>query len=740
MLEKDKIPFNFSYYALNLLGKQMYTNQWSAISELIANGLDAGATKVKLYIESIDKKNSTIEIIDNGSGMNYDDLSKKYALIGRNKRISTEELSEKTKGRKGIGKLATLFLSKKYYIISKKDGTTSAWMLDSTNALDSDIPELVRISVDDVQIENSNIWDSFESGTLIKSVGVNLAGFAEGKLESLKMNLANYYLLENIGADIEVAYKTNANQNVEFSKVTKVIGFKNFYAFFQTSERLIKNNLLNDSVKIAAELPEVSNKLRRVQRIGAKDITNIDLEGRENFLNINGEIEEFDYKLAGWIGIHSTIKMSESKENTGEEGDNRFIRNSVYQANQLRLYVRDKLAVSDFMPWLNNTQAFSYYIEGEISFDILDDDRLEDISTTNREGLSGNDGRITLLIELLKPIVNKLIRERVHIGTVVRKEVEEIRRLEREETERREKLAEENRRKEEEARKYAEERQREAELAQREAEQARKAAELAQKEEEQARKAAELAKIEAEQKRKEEEQARIEAERKAETLKKENVRKDILLQENTSAQQKLLTHELTGIYRNIDSVNKKLVNDFKSTGEFDRVSDYVVSLKKSSGKLFTIKNQILKLNTSKVQGKQYVDVKKYIKSYLESLDNMRIKIFTEFTDSPHKSRLHIFDLGVVLDNLLINAMDQAAEEIHFKFIDKQNILLISSNRPLSDKIKNKDDIFALGFTTKENGTGVGMYIIKEICIKFKWDISVDSDRNWTYFTIDLKGN
>ncbi|MGU7920251.1 hypothetical protein ACS6YF_08545 [Streptococcus suis] len=56
MIEKDKIQFNFSYYALNLLGKQMYTNRWSAISELIANGLDAGATKVNLYIESIDKK------------------------------------------------------------------------------------------------------------------------------------------------------------------------------------------------------------------------------------------------------------------------------------------------------------------------------------------------------------------------------------------------------------------------------------------------------------------------------------------------------------------------------------------------------------------------------------------------------------------------------------------------------------------------------------------------------------
>ena len=86
-----------------------------------------------------------------------------------------------------------------------------------------------------------------------------------------------------------------------------------------------------------------------------------------------------------------------------------------------------------------------------------------------------------------------------------------------------------------------------------------------------------------------------------------------MIESNNSAQQNLLAHELTGIYKNIDSVNKKLAVDFKLTDEFERVSKYVVSLKKSSGKLYTIKNQILKLNTPEVKGKKYIDVKKYIK-------------------------------------------------------------------------------------------------------------------------------
>ncbi|HEM5241070.1 TPA: ATP-binding protein, partial [Streptococcus suis] len=513
-----------------------------------------------------DKKNSILEIIDNGSGMDYDDLSTKYALIGRNKRLSSEDLSEKTKGRKGIGKLATLFLSKKYYIVSKKDGIASAWMLDSTDALDSDIPELVRVPIDDVHIENTKIWDEIESGTLIKSVGVNLAGFAEGKLESLKMTLANYYLLDNLGADIEVAYRTDVNQAIEFSKVSKVIGFKNFYAFFQTDKTVVNMDLLNDSVKISADLEEVSNKLRQVKRIYPSEISRISLTGKEEFLNIDGELEEITYELTGWIGIHSTINMSEALENTGTDTKDRFIRNQVYKANQLRLYVRDKLAVSDFMPLLNNTQAFGAYIEGEISFDVLDHDRLEDISTTNREGLSGNDERITLLIDLLKPIVNKLISERANIGSVVRKEVDEIRRKEK-------KALEEKRIQEEEAKKIAEEERREAELA---------------------RKTAEREKIEAQQKQRQAEVAKeVEREKRLVTEQELKItsKQALFLRKLTNPKFENATEALHAMYTESDSIElsinsiSQILNEYQATDIIAEVDEDIYGITISAQKI-----------------------------------------------------------------------------------------------------------------------------------------------------------
>ncbi|MDE6965574.1 MAG: HAMP domain-containing histidine kinase, partial [Clostridiales bacterium] len=86
---------------------------------------------------------------------------------------------------------------------------------------------------------------------------------------------------------------------------------------------------------------------------------------------------------------------------------------TIYHPNALRLYVRGKLAVDNLMTYLGSTQAFSNYIEGEIRFDVLDDDRFEDISTSSREGYKKDDPRIEKLLEIVGKIVTRLIAERI---------------------------------------------------------------------------------------------------------------------------------------------------------------------------------------------------------------------------------------------------------------------------------------------------------------------------------------
>ena len=60
---EDSIYFNFSYAALKLLGKNLYSNPANAVSELVANALDANSTEVYVYIDMSNKEHSIIEII-----------------------------------------------------------------------------------------------------------------------------------------------------------------------------------------------------------------------------------------------------------------------------------------------------------------------------------------------------------------------------------------------------------------------------------------------------------------------------------------------------------------------------------------------------------------------------------------------------------------------------------------------------------------------------------------------------
>ncbi|MEG0275113.1 MAG: ATP-binding protein [Longicatena sp.] len=84
-MNDEKVLFSFGWLALKLLGKSLYSNTWSAISELVANGFDANAKNVYVYINIVDKKNAVVEIIDDGTGIDSESIET-YVKVGFNKR------------------------------------------------------------------------------------------------------------------------------------------------------------------------------------------------------------------------------------------------------------------------------------------------------------------------------------------------------------------------------------------------------------------------------------------------------------------------------------------------------------------------------------------------------------------------------------------------------------------------------------------------------------------------------
>ncbi len=204
-MEIEKIPFTLGYEALTLLGKGMYSNLWAALSELIANGIDAHAKNIHVYIDMSDKAHSIIEILDDGDGMSVSDIRSKYVVIGNNKRIGVAD-SEILMGRKGVGKLAALFLTKKFeFLTGVNESEHTIWQFDFSDRTNA-VPALVQIKRDDFVLRE--IFDKQNKGTLLKLFDVNLTNMAEEAVNALSLIMSNYFLYDNLPG-VEVNFIQN---------------------------------------------------------------------------------------------------------------------------------------------------------------------------------------------------------------------------------------------------------------------------------------------------------------------------------------------------------------------------------------------------------------------------------------------------------------------------------------------------------------------------------------------------
>lgn len=401
----ERVSFTLTYSALKMFGKQLYSNVGSALSELVANGIDAGARNVFLTIDIRDKQNSYVEVFDDGKGMSVSDIKEHYIVIGYNKRKKELGLDNgKTMGRKGIGKLAALYLSNKFTIITKqKDSNPTAWMLDITGLQDDDTPELHQCEIEEIaeSIDLTKLL-SCGSGTIISLSNVNLRGLGDRAFESLQEKLSNFFLFDDLDQHILINIIENDDDIGKFKPIKKHIAYKNLaYVYTDKKDRVkeCENNKYflpyrtktgeDKKMHFDTEIADLAN-----ERFG--------IEGDDIFFGIQKH-----YKLEGWVGIHASIDNDIAKAN-----DARYIKNRFYNPNQLRLYVRNKLALANMIEHLGITRAFANYIEGEVSFDILDDDDLPDIATAGRQDFDTQDPRFQLLKDILTRIGNSLVSKR----------------------------------------------------------------------------------------------------------------------------------------------------------------------------------------------------------------------------------------------------------------------------------------------------------------------------------------
>ena len=680
---QQEIYFNFSYFALRLLGRGLYSNAWTAISELVANGFDAEAQHVKVYINAINKEKSVIEIFDDGYGMGYNDLVNKYTLIGKNKR-DDDSLDEVTKqqlmGRKGIGKLAALYLSKKYYLISKTQKEISAWCLNAFGAKDSEIPKLEKQDIYSIEIEAKEYWDSFKTGTMIKLTDVDLQNFGVQSLKGLKARLADFFLLDSLAGKIEVAFLTYRGEKIVFEEVKKDIAFKNMCAFFNNTTYDYKQEL-RDTITFRSKIESVAKKARQVVFFEPQRFDNT--SGERCFLLETGVKTKngIPYSMTGWVGIHATIEKEWANKN-----DSRYLKNKVYNPNKLRLYVRKKLAVENFLEYLHNTQAFSNYIEGEISFDVLDDDKLPDIATSNRQGFDEESDRVKLLVEIIKPIVNALITQRVRFGDDVKQEEDS----------------------------YHEEQERSA-----------------KENEAIAYKMVERA-----------EQEKTKAETKAKTFEENLIseqKRNNFLMDTLSPEQKDFANRLHLVKINLNTIDCNIENlilkNRKKSLTIDTLWDGIRNISYCTKRINALFSYALRANFDTEIEVIKADLFDFISEYCNTIlkkDYPRIAFLINNTHSiVCEKSFSPQDIGVILENVANNSRKAYAKTITVNlYDDNKNFIidLIDDGNGINKNIIDINSLFEFGKSFTETGSGVGLYHIKEIVKnKLKGEITIDSE-------------
>jgi len=105
---QKELPFSITARTALLLGRESISSPVVAVLELVKNAYDADAKSVTVRFRKASTPDGTIEILDNGHGMNWEDIETKWMVIGTaNKLVNPISPGGRVRvGEKGIGRFA----------------------------------------------------------------------------------------------------------------------------------------------------------------------------------------------------------------------------------------------------------------------------------------------------------------------------------------------------------------------------------------------------------------------------------------------------------------------------------------------------------------------------------------------------------------------------------------------------------------------------------------------------------
>ncbi len=775
---KRKLQFKVSSALKSVIGRDLITNDFVAIFELVKNSVDAGATKISLIFNFDEDSESTIYIVDNGKGMSYEDIQNKWLFLAySSKSEGTEDENPRVyAGNKGVGRFSCDRLGGKLILEAKKSGIKTISRVDvDWGAFEKNAKDYFS-NIDVFYSENEEFDAAKQYAPKKSGVALTITNLREEdswdrkKLIRLRMHLAkliNPFGGEDSKVSIEIvcARESTADQK-EIERTA------NTDRAPQLVNGLVQNSILqtlkNKTTWIESWIDDgeylytnLSDRGQIIYKIREKldesllILKDSEFKSKIFFLNRAAKVtfgRQMGVKSRDF-GALFLFRNGFRVFPVGEEGDDywgidrrktqghsrylgsREIIGKVDVSGSERHFKesssRDKglietpasLALNECVT-RKCLRKLERYVAGISWLDALD----KDYETLERMFLDGNRSRI---IQLISDLANsediELLDYNKELVGILNEKSEEfepslikLRRMA-------ESLGDSSLIKKIE----------QAESVLRRAKQSEaEAVSFAEKEQE-ARRNAEKAANEA-QLEKERIEAAYSEERKRNSFLTSSVSRDKEQLEN-------FIHQM--IY--FAGHNRRLIiNQLKSIAknqgkEWDSTRDALFQLQEGIDKIVSTSRYLTSANFRLKSGKIKGDLVKFIQEHLSVMAPMfssGIDISCHAADKEFKMSFSPIELGMIFDNIIANSKKAKASRIHFTIKIDGKILQVDASdngRGLSAEVDDSDRIFERGYT-RTNGSGLGLHFCREQMTALGGEIKISETQPNQGFSLTLK--
>ncbi|CJA63218.1 putative histidine kinase [Streptococcus pneumoniae] len=687
---EEKLHFKVSSGLKDIIGKDLITNELVAIFELAKNGYDADATEINLIINSYE---NYIIIQDNGKGMNRNDIENKWLFVAHSEKKDSDKVYA---GSKGIGRFSCDRLGTKLKLISHKDD------------------EVSKLEID---------WGEFEKDSLIK--------FEELDVTYTSLDVVEDSFIQKSGTMLNIS---NLRDTWDLNRVDKVI---------EALQRLVNPFVDDGKIKINVKYISSSSGIAELDEYIRNDIASV-LDKKTIYIECYIKEKEISISLYDKEKIIYSFKI-----------ENNTILKDIYfkifymgfaaKYNFTKIMkMRPKDYGSIFL-YKNNFRIFPY---GEVDFDafglnlrkaqgynrylghreLLGWINITDSENHFNEVTSRDRGFVTnsYTMELEKvylELVHRPLESYVQLINFGNSDIDEI---ETDDTEAIQKLIRRFKKYKftvnpivYELPKIAQPLEKKFELLD--------DVNTSSSEKKEIQKNLKQAAVELRKENQEVKKEKQKIDKENSRLKNEIEIKEKIILNKKPARQDMLFHELGKAGKELTATLQKMIR-LMTPEEYEKFSDSIYKIRRTSDKLSSIKKQILRLNFESFSNLENIELKSYLKSYVDNLIDDTVKLNVSLGIGELYQSINVYDFGTLLDNLIINAQDRNAKDIHIFFDEDNKIMHFTSDTGPID-IEPIENIFNIGVTSKRRGTGLGMYICQQICKDFNWEISVQQLKN-----------